>query len=62
MNREEKFEIRNSKFETNSKHEIPMLQTLALVEVPVLNFGFWSLGFVSDFVLRISKLVSGEFA
>jgi hypothetical protein len=77
MDREEKLEIRNPKFETNSKHEIPMTQTLAPGESPVLNFGFWSFGFVSDFVLRISdfrappapdfgfrisNLIFGEFA
>jgi hypothetical protein len=71
MNREQKFEIRNPttppqadaccplssrKSETNSKFEIPMTQTLAPDGSFVSSFRFWSFGFVSDFVLRISNL------
>jgi len=37
--REEKFEIRNSKLETNSKSKGEMTKTLSLADASVLNFG-----------------------
>ena len=49
-----KFEIRISKFETNSKHKTPMTETLA---PPGGLFGAWefrSFVLVSDFESRIS--------
>jgi len=54
----EKYEIRNTKFETNPKHEIQMIETLSRLARSVLDFEFWSFEFVLDFEIRISDLVS----
>jgi len=50
-----KSEIQSTKSETNPKPKIPMPQTLAPVGGSVLNFGFRSFEFVSDFDIRISN-------
>jgi len=49
-----KSEIRSTKSETNSKHEIQMTKTLTQVVNLVLNSEFWSFVLVSDFDIRIS--------
>jgi RHS repeat-associated protein len=51
-----KSEARNTKSETNSKHESTKTETRPLGTGLAWDFGFWSLGFVSSFDIRISDL------
>jgi hypothetical protein len=69
----EKFEARNPKFETNSKHEVPMFQTAhwkfsatsrrtkAENKSEVSIIRILDFRFVSDFVLRISDFRLSRF-
>jgi len=63
-----KFEIRNSKFETNPKYKGSKFQTKAVYRRGCCFlfwlFGFWSFEFVSDFVLRaffLMEIRNGSF-
>jgi RHS repeat-associated protein len=51
-----KSEARNTKSETNSKHESTKTETRPLGTGLAWDFGFWSLRFVSTFDIRISDL------
>ena len=45
------------RYQTNSKFQVEMTETLARAFVPVLSLGFWSFVLVSDFEIRISDLL-----
>jgi len=53
-----KFEIRNPKQARMTQE--PMTETPAAASGSVLNFGFWSFEFVSDFEFRISDFLPGR--
>ncbi len=56
-----KFEARNSKSETISKSKCSKFKTM-LVVISFWSFEFWSLGFVSNFDIRISDFFNNTLA